>query len=290
MAVLAPEPAVVARAALAARGGEFLFEDAAVAIFRAQEHTRRAADDVLRRITQNPLRRRVPRADAAFLIERDDGVVLQRVDEQPKVRLRFAQHTLDRDALLTLRAFAQSTPHDGRQPLQALLQHVIGRAALEHLDRVLFAEQPRHEDERRIGRALDRDRQRFDAGEGRHDEVGEDHVERLGFQLRHEFGFVVDNLRIDRIVGAFKLGERQLRIERVVFDKKQVQRLHGLDGLAGKSSRESAVDDHRHARHSFTGGRRKRIEPGGGSLSTAQNTPRSAIASTNSENSTGLTT
>ncbi|MNJ80588.1 hypothetical protein D3C77_790180 [compost metagenome] len=33
-----------------------------------------------------------------------------------------------------------------------------------------------------------------------------------------------------------------------------------------------------------------RSEPGGGSLSTAQNTPRSEMAATNSLNSTGLTT
>ena len=103
------------------------------------------------------------------------------------------------------------------QPLQALLQDIIGGATLEHVDGMLLAEHAGDEDERRMRHALTGDCQRFDAGEHRHHEVREDHIEVGRFEGRYETLFRIDDLHVDLIVGAFQLGQGQFRVERVVF-------------------------------------------------------------------------
>ena len=63
-----------------------------------------------------------------------------------------------------------------RQPLELVLEHVIGRAALERLDGDLLAERPGDEDEGCRGSEFARDVEGVQAVEGRQEIIGQDQI------------------------------------------------------------------------------------------------------------------
>src|SRR5262249_41245491 len=157
---------------------------------------------------------------------------------------------------------AQRAAHRADDARQALFQHVVGGADLHRLDRHLLAELSRHEDERQLGALLDGELQRRQAVEGRQRKVGQDEVERIALERREEL--------------LARLHSRDIAVDAARLE-------HALDEL-GVLRVVLEVQDAQRSGHLFP------ALPGGGWLITAQNTPSSLIALTNSWKSTGFTT
>src|SRR5262249_15950503 len=145
---------------------------------------------------------------------------------------------------------------------QALLQHVVGRADLDGVDRSLFTESARDEDEWHLGALFNGELERREAVEGRQRKVGENEVEGTALERRGD--------RLARL-DARNLAGDAARLE------------HALDEL-GVPGVVLEVQDAQSGAHFLP------MLPGGGSLITAQNTPSSLMALTNSWKSTGFTT
>lgn len=175
---------------------------------------------------------------------------------------------------------------------EILLEHVVHGAGAHHVDRVLFAEDAGKEDEGGFRRQATGFLQGQAAGEAWQDEIGEDQIELAALQGLDNASVVVDQLAIQHIATALERHLRQLGVTRAVFDKQDADGLRG--GHRGSCELRVIGQGLGHPLQSLWSSLRRvrfrRSEPGGGSLSTAQNTPRSEIAATKSLNSTGLTT
>src|SRR5690606_33825700 len=85
----------------------------------------------------------------------------QTVDERAEQHALLFERSFSLSALTPLARLGQRAIDHCRQSLQAIFEHVVGRAALQRLDRALFAERARDEQERRVGTALERDPERL---------------------------------------------------------------------------------------------------------------------------------
>ena len=172
-----------------------------------------------------------------------------------------------------VRGFTQRAAHRGRDPRQSVLQDVVGGADLERFDRHLLAERSGDEDERHLGASLTRELQRRQAVEGGQREVGEDQIEAACRERGVEIVPGVDPRHLAGDAVVLEQGANQLGVVGVVLEVQNAQRrIHGWCRPAGRSQLFFLT------------------LPGGGSLMTAQNTPSSLMALTNSWKSTGLTT
>src|SRR5690606_13067215 len=155
------------------------------------------------------------------------------------------------------------------EAFEAILEHVVGRAALEQFDRTLLSEGARDEHERGLGARRAGLRERLRAVETGDVVIGEDEVESTIEERPGEGG-----LRIH----ADDVG-LEPRLDEVCLDELGVQ-LVVLEEQHGESLACAWVV------HSAPLAR----VPGGGSFTTVQNMPSSLSVATNSPYSTGLTT
>jgi hypothetical protein len=107
---------------------------------------------------------------------RQSRAVVQRRQHQAGLG-QDPQRGLDALPLVALAGLAQSALHRRQQPLQAPLEHVVGRAALEGLDRQLFPQVARDEDKGQLRAQLARQVQSRHAVEAGQRIVGQDQVE-----------------------------------------------------------------------------------------------------------------
>jgi hypothetical protein len=185
--------------------------------------------------------------------------------------LRLGQERLAQPQLLhrllalgALARFAQRAAHRADDARQTLLQHVVGGADLHRLDRHLLAQRAGDEDEWQLGALLHGEPQGRHAVEGRQREVRQDQVVRAARESRR---VVAPRVHPGDVAGDAPGLEHpldELGILGVVLEVQDAQRRVHVHGL--------------------------RTLPGGGSLITAQNTPSSLMALTNSWKSTGFTT
>jgi len=99
------------------------------------------------------------------------------IDGNARARLDISQGFFGTAPALAFLHFGQGPAHGLGQQRQVLLQHIIGGAQANHLDRMLFAIDAREEDERRVrGQALG-DGQHFGTGRSRQHAVAQDQVE-----------------------------------------------------------------------------------------------------------------
>ena len=171
--------------------------------------------------------------------------------------------------------------HDGaRQAVETLLGDVVRGPTFQGLDRHVLAEGPRDEHEGNRGALCPGDAEGAEAVEGRQDVIGQDQVvpaarDRLGEgRLRHD---PVEAVGMSEVI---EHRAEKLRVEVAVLQKQDPQRRRAEP--FARAGLPRAVS------HEFDGQPPPRC--GGGSFSTAQNTPSSWIASKNSVNPTGFTT
>ena len=87
--------------------------------------------------------------------------VLQIDRERAQLLVRLAKLLLGLPALGPLPGLAQGAMNRGHQPRQPMLEHVVGRALLERLDRHFLAQGAGDKNERCVGTFLPRQRQRL---------------------------------------------------------------------------------------------------------------------------------
>ena len=125
---------------------------------------------------------------------------------------------------------ADGPPDRLAQTAQAILEQIVGRAALEHLDGRLLADAARDDDERQVGVLLAQQFERAWRTQRRHVEVGEDQVGRRA-QRPEIRGLVFDPLP-DRIeAGPGQLVHDQRRVRASIFEQQHPQRLSRALGL-----------------------------------------------------------
>ncbi len=123
--------------------------------------------------------------------------------------------------LAALLRFGERALHRGRKAHEVGLQHVIGGAVPQRPDRVLLAQGPRHEHERRIGRQVARQGERRHAVEAWHRKVRKDDVGGELAQRADEPLLRVRDAVRDAQPGAFQLAQLQLCVGRIVLGEQQ---------------------------------------------------------------------
>ena len=197
------------------------------------------------------------------------------VDAALELRIQRAHLFFGPLALRAFGSFPARAPHGLGQPGNPVLEHVIGRALFQTIDRQLLAERTRQEDERRLRAHAPRDRLRGEAVEGRQRVIRENDVECVAEQRRLECLARIDAADLALQPVRHERRFRELSIPWIVLEVQDLER----------SSRRSIpyggrVERCRHSSH----------RAGGNSLSTAQNPPSSFTASMNAWKSTGFTT
>ncbi len=185
-----------------------------------------------------------------------------RVDEVPQVRLFFAQLGFGAPVLGAQAAVAQLALHRGGQPLEVLLDQIVGGAGAHRLHRGLFADGAGDDDEGNIELGLLHQLQRSTRAEARHAVIREDQVPAAPRQSRRKCLGGVDALELRIGKGPLQLGGHQQEVVfRILGDQDMQPRRHDLAGRLGA-----------------------------GWLSSSQKIPSCLAASVNSAKSTGLRT
>ena len=153
---------------------------------------------------------------------------------------------------------AEGADDDPRQPVEPLLGDVVGRPILQRLDGDILAERPGDEDEGNRRAVRPRDGEGAQAVEGRQDVVGQDQVMVAAAHPGHERFAGHDPVEPVGPADAVEDDREQLRVEVAVFEEQDAQRRLGAVGKG--------------VAHALDG---QPPRCGGGSFSTAQNTPRS---------------
>ncbi len=191
----------------------------------------------------------------------------------PKARFHSPQLLLRMAPLGPVRGFTQRAAHRGRDPCQPVLDDVVGCTSLERFDRHLLAQRSGDEYERHVGTSLAGELECRQPIEGGKREIGEDQIEAACRERGFEIVPGVDPRCLTGDAVVLEQGANQLGVVAVVLEVQNAQRrIHGW------------VSAPRRSQLFF------RTLPGGGSLMTAQKTPSSLMALTNSWKSTGLTT
>ena len=197
------------------------------------------------------------------------------VAQRPVARFQLV---LDALALLALARLGERPQHRHRQLAQPLLDDVVGRALLQRFDRVVLAEHAGDEDEGRGGRSLARDGERLHAVEGGQGVIGEDQLVMPARDGGDEVRARAHAIDPEVELGGAEIFADELRVDAAVLEMEDARDAGGRAAFAGQD--HVVRGDHPPADSSR----------GGGSFSTAQNTPRSWIARKNSWNPTGFTT
>ena len=135
--------------------------------------------------------------DARRLVE---TIVQERAVGQvgQRVVIRQVDEALFDPAALTPHArVAQLALDGGDQALQAAFHQVVVRAGPHRGDGGVFADGPRHEDERQVGVVLAQQGERRGAGEARHGVVGDRDIPRLALQRLDQRLRRVDAIEVD---------------------------------------------------------------------------------------------
>src|ERR1700738_3505886 len=149
--------------------------------------------------------------------------------------------------------FAQRASHGGHEPRQSRLHDIIRGADFDRLDRHFFAEHAGNKDEGQIGAGIERKLQCGKAVEGRKFVICENEVDSGVLKTGDELGARLNaGYFKDEMIG-FKELLNELRVTGVILQQQNPERRWQFFTL-----------------------------PGGGSLMTAQNTPSSFTALTNS--------
>ena len=142
--------------------------------------------------------------------------------------------------LAALRAVAggfEGPRYGGDQAAQPLLEHVVGRPADHALHGLLLAQRARNQNERGVGPLGPHLQKRVHAVEVGQAEVGEDHVERALGQGPLELRAILRQAHLADERVLLQLVEDQLRIERVVLEVENENRiLHGLFSFRCRAS------------------------------------------------------
>jgi len=170
-----------------------------------------------------------------------------------QTHLAPAQRLLGLLACGAFSGFAQRALHGGHEPRQSRLHDIIRGPDFDRLDRYFFAERPGNKDEGQISVGIKRKLQCGKAIEGRKSVIRENKVDSGVLKTGDELGARLNaGYFADEMIGFEKLLNK-LRVAAVILQQQNPQR----------------------RRHFFT-------LPGGGSLMTAQKTPSSFTALTNS--------
>src|ERR1700680_2591998 len=149
--------------------------------------------------------------------------------------------------------FAQRAVQGGQEPRQVRLHNIIRGPDFDRLDRYFFAERPGNEDEGQIGAGIERKLQCGKAVEGWKFVIRENDVDSGVLETGDDFGRCLNaDYFTDEMIGLKEL-LNELRVMAVILQQQNPQRRFHFCTL-----------------------------PGGGSLMTAQNTPSSFTALTNS--------
>src|ERR1700730_3867631 len=187
--------------------------------------------------------RRVP-AEAAGVVQ---SLRLRRIHLTP------ANPLLGLLAFGAFSGFAQRALHGGHEPRQSRLHNIIRGPDFDRLDRHFFAERPGNEDEGQIGAGIERKLQCGKAVEGRELVIRENEVDSVVLETGDELVACLNaDYFTDEMIGLKEL-LNELRVMAVILQQQNPKRRC----------------------HFFT-------LPGGGSLMTAQKTPSSFTALTNS--------
>src|ERR1700730_6986675 len=170
-----------------------------------------------------------------------------------QIHLAPAQRLLGLPAFAAFSGFAQRAPHGGHETRQSRLHDIVCGADFDRLDGHFVAERAGNEDERQIGAGIERKLQCGKAVEGRELVIREDQVNSSVLKTGDELGARLNaGYFKDEMIG-FKELLNELRVTGVILQQQNPERRC----------------------HFFT-------LPGGGSLMTAQKTPSSFTALTNS--------
>ena len=111
-----------------------------------------------------------------------------------------------------------------REALRAILQHVVGRAALHRLHGAVFPDGAGDEDERKVGRAFPRQAERREAVEGgRHAEIGKDEIGPELPQRPLESRAGIHSQRLELQAGAAQFALAQLGVSRRILEYQDAQ-------------------------------------------------------------------
>ena len=127
-------------------------------------------------------------------------------------------------ALTPLARFLEGAIHDRWQPLQAIFEYVVRRAAFQRFNSAFFTERAGNEDERYAWRGLLRDRQRFTPVKPGQGVISEHEVDAA---LRERFSeiFFRGNERPDDTESILRqLQLNELSVVGVIFEKNELER------------------------------------------------------------------
>ena len=176
------------------------------------------AEDFLGRIPQRRAHGVAAEGELAGAVVLPDPV-LRGGDDVAK--LFFQGHATAAD-----RRIADGPAHGRHQARQVGLEDVVVGTALQGIDGAFFAQRPRQEDERSVGRELVRNLERRDAVEAGQREIREDDVGPEFTQHAAQSRFGVHPLPRAGETTGFELTDRDFRFHRHVFDENQSDRLH----------------------------------------------------------------
>src|SRR6202790_1103519 len=170
-----------------------------------------------------------------------------------QIHLTPAKRLLGLLAFGAFSGFAQRASHRGHEPRQSRLHDIIRGPEFDRLDRHFFAERAGNEDEGQIGAGIERKLQCGKAVEGRKFVIRENEVDSDVLKTGDELVACLNaDYFTDEMIGLKEL-LNELRVMAVILQQQNPQRRFHFCTL-----------------------------PGGGSLMTAQNTPSSFTALTNS--------
>ena len=98
------------------------------------------------------------------------------------------------------------------QAHEIVLEHIVGGAALQRPDRILFADRAGDEDERSVRRYFPGERERLHAIEARHRKIRKDHVRRELAQRGHKIVGMIDDPRCHTQSRALQLADLKLGV------------------------------------------------------------------------------
>ena len=184
---------------------------------------KRAAEHLVAPPAERVEQRPVHDLHAIVGVDRVDDL-RQAVDQRAEQHALFFERRLGLAPLAPLARFRQRAHHDGRQALQPVLQHVVGRAALQRFDRAFLAERAGDEDEGNVGRVLQQDLQRRETVEAGQRVVGEHQVRRRAGQRLAEIALRDDVPPVDVDPVLRQLQLDQLGVVRIVLQQHEAQR------------------------------------------------------------------
>jgi len=191
---------------------------------RRPKDVERAADDLVRRVAEDPLGAAVEDGDPELVVDHHDAVAGNGEDlavaflHCPAIGLQLAP--LVASLCLAQLAF------DRRQEAAGLaFQDVVLRARFQCRDRHLLTDRAGDEDERHLARMLAHHRQSIGAVEARHAVVGDDNVPGVVGECGAKVVCGVDPAKVEMVVAALELADKEIGIVLRVLDDQELDRV-----------------------------------------------------------------